>query len=169
MYAYLTMTSGNRAGTSFPLDARLENRIGRGTDCAITVSDPLCSRVHAIVFRDADQWCVRDADSRNGTMVNGAKVEQAPLSDGHNVRIGSTEFAFRNALQPPSTKIGADPTMTQTIVKEMPIIPREIGHLVFDAIQKFGVRSAQFNHSRGALLTVQGNQFVEYAFLIHSN
>src|SRR5687767_10349509 len=47
LYAFLTILTGNRAGTNFPLDARRQTLIGRGTDCHISVPDPLCSRVHA--------------------------------------------------------------------------------------------------------------------------
>ena len=60
LYAYLTILSGNRAGTNFPLDARRKTLIGRGTDCHISLADPLCSRVHATLTFTPDGWVIRD-------------------------------------------------------------------------------------------------------------
>src|SRR6478672_918105 len=82
LYAYLTILTGNRAGTNFPLDARRDTTIGRGTDCHISLPDPLCSRVHAILKCTADGWTIRDAESRNGTLVNGQKIDEATVIDG---------------------------------------------------------------------------------------
>ncbi|HEX5470746.1 MAG TPA: FHA domain-containing protein, partial [Lacipirellulaceae bacterium] len=65
LYAYLTILTGNRAGTNFPLDARRNTLIGRGTDCHISLPDPLCSRVHATLALTPDGWVIRDVESRN--------------------------------------------------------------------------------------------------------
>ena len=56
VYPYVTMTSGKRVGKVFLLDVTDENRIGRDTDCDIVVTDPLCSRVHAIIIQEDDGW-----------------------------------------------------------------------------------------------------------------
>ena len=120
MYAYLTILSGSGSGTNFPLDPSRETLLGRGTDCHITVPDPMCSRVHAIIWFEEDRWLIRDDDSRNGTLVNGQKVEQATLDDGHLVRIGSNEFELHLSDEP-ATSDTDDLTLTQTIVQDMPI------------------------------------------------
>ncbi len=117
VYSYLTMTVGSRAGAIFPLDPATETRIGRGTDCGVVLTDPLCSRVHAIVDHSADGWRVRDADSRNGTFVNDQKIDEAHLADGHHVRVGSTEFAFRSTAIPPPAQASHEINVTQTIIK----------------------------------------------------
>src|SRR5262245_30029632 len=88
------MTAGSRPGTTFPLDVARENRIGRDTDGAVVLTDALCSRVHAIVEHSGQGWQIRDAASRNGTYVNGQKIDDALLADGHVVRVGHTEFSF---------------------------------------------------------------------------
>jgi Nif-specific regulatory protein len=116
------MTLGTRAGEHFLLERDRINRIGRGEDCQIMLADPLCSRVHAeVTFRDG-RWWIRDADSRNGTFVNDNKLDEpAPLDDGHNVRIGTAEFEFRQSEEPP-TLFGNEPeTYTQTIVRDAPV------------------------------------------------
>src|SRR5687768_3637097 len=81
LYAYLTILTGNRAGMNFPLDARRKTLIGRGTDCHISLPDPLCSRVHATLTCTPDGWVIRDAESRNGTIVNGQKIDEATVVD----------------------------------------------------------------------------------------
>ena len=121
MYIYLTMTVGSRAGVSFLLDPTDENRIGRDPECAVTLSDPLCSRVHAIVVQDRRAWHIRDADSRNGTYVNDQKIDDAVLVDGHHVRVGSTEFEFHQTEQPPTIDSQTDGSPTATIIRNQPM------------------------------------------------
>ena len=124
LYAYLTILTGNRAGTNFPLDARRETHIGRGTDCHISLPDPLCSRVHATLSFTPDGWVVRDAESRNGTLVNGQKIDEATVVDGNLIRVGSAEFEFHESEEPPTAK-GDDPQLMQTIVQDFPIAVQE--------------------------------------------
>ena len=117
------MTAGQRAGDSFLLEDEGECLIGRGLDCTITLSDPLCSRVHAVVGRQEDGWVVRDANSRNGTYVNDQKIDEATLGEGHCLRLGSTEFEFYQSDQPPTTNSGSgsDAEVTQTLIKDAPV------------------------------------------------
>jgi Nif-specific regulatory protein len=134
-YSYLTMKTGGRAGTHFLLDPQAENRIGRGIDCAVVLPDPLCSRVHAIVTRADGQWIVRDAESRNGTFVNGQKIDEAVIIDGHTLRVGSTEFAFQTSDQPPTVETEGEPTFTQTIIKDTPMRPGDTGLVAISALR----------------------------------
>lgn len=124
LYAYLTSLSGNRAGTNFPLDPRRNTLIGRGTDCHISLSDPLCSRIHATLTFTGDGWFIRDAESRNGTLVNDQKIDEAMIIDGSRIRVGSHEFEFHETEEPPTAK-GDDPQQSQTIVQDMPIAVQE--------------------------------------------
>jgi len=124
LYAYLTILTGNRAGTNFPLDARRKTLIGRGTDCHISLPDPLCSRVHATLTCTPEGWIIRDAESRNGTLVNGQKIDEATVVDGNTIRVGSAEFEFHETEEPPTAK-GDDPQQMQTIVQDMPIAVQE--------------------------------------------
>lgn len=124
LYAYLTILTGSRAGTNFPLDARRRTLIGRGTDCHISLTDPLCSRVHATLTSTPDGWVLRDAESRNGTYVNGQKVDEATVACGHTIRVGSSEFEFHESEEPPTAQ-GDDPQVMQTIVLDQPIAVQE--------------------------------------------
>lgn len=101
-----------------PLDPGKKTRIGRGTECTLMLNDALCSRVHAVIFYDHEVWRVHDAQSRNGTFVNGQKIERAALGDGHRLRVGSTEFVFHESEQPPTLGPLAGPKITQTLIKD---------------------------------------------------
>ena len=115
------MTTGERAGTVFAMDAKQENLIGRGTECSVMLTDPRCSRVHAILACDDGVWRVRDADSRNGTLVNGQKADDAALDEGHTVQVGATEFSFHQSNEPPTATGEVELDVTQTIVRELPL------------------------------------------------
>lgn len=121
-YAYLTILNGQRAGSNVVLDEQRLVRVGRGYECAIVLGDPLCSRIHAVFYREGEHWMVRDADSRNGTFVNGQKTDVAALGDRHKIQVGSTEFMFQLADQPPTAGTSSTNTqLTQTIIRESQI------------------------------------------------
>lgn len=117
-YSYLTMTLGTRAGSSFVLDPTDFNRIGRGIDCDIVLADPLCSRVHAELVQEEDGWWVRDAESRNGTYVDGERIDALRLVPGCRLRLGTTEFSFHCSAQPPTQAASHGVNLTQSIVQE---------------------------------------------------
>ena len=132
-YAYLTMTLGPKPGTRYALDPAVDNRIGRGTECTVMLNDPLCSRVHAVVRLTDHRWHIFDADSRNGTFVNGQRTDEAVLDSGHCVRIGSAEFTFEVSDQPLTVYDPAD-GIKQTLVSDRPIAP-DTGQFALEAIR----------------------------------
>ncbi len=121
VYTYLTILSTAKAGSSYLLRDDEENLIGRGLDCRVVVNDELTSRVHAVISRREGSWFIRDASSRNGTFVNGQKTDEAQLIDGCHIRTGTTEFSFHQSESRPSVLVQADPALTQTIVRDMPV------------------------------------------------
>jgi len=121
MLAYLTLTSGLRSGSNYLLDPNKENQIGRGLDCQIILTDPLSSRVHAVVSSDEDGWWARDAGSRNGTFLNGQKIDEARLVDGCALKIGDTEFLFRTDERRRAGSDTGNLETTETIILDTPI------------------------------------------------
>ncbi len=134
-FAYLTLTTGSGSGNQFLLDPVVDNTIGRGVDCTVVLTDPICSRVHAIVRHAGQQWSVRDSDSLNGTFVNGQKIDEAVIADGHELRVGSTQFTFHVGDQPPTVTGIGDPHYTQTIVKNTPMGATETGIIALSALR----------------------------------
>lgn len=82
-------------------------RIGRGADCAIRIDDDGVSRVHSEIFRMGGHWCVRDLGSSNGTFLDGARIEEAPLPARSTLRLGvdgpRLELAYTVPAAAPST------------------------------------------------------------------
>ncbi len=76
-----------------------EMRAGRDTEkCAIVLNEPRVSSVHATVRLDNGQLLVRDENSNNGTLVNGARLSPGvwtPIPTGSIVRFGPVEFSAR--------------------------------------------------------------------------
>jgi pSer/pThr/pTyr-binding forkhead associated (FHA) protein len=67
-------------------------RIGRSSRCAFILSDLSVSRFHAEITLDGETVVVKDMGSRNGTFVDGVRVQEAKLQPGQLVRFGNSEF-----------------------------------------------------------------------------
>ena len=61
--------------------------IGRAQDCRVRFYDPLVSRKHARVFVQDGVWRVADLGSRNGTSVNGHRVDAVELENPSEIRV----------------------------------------------------------------------------------
>jgi transcriptional regulator with PAS, ATPase and Fis domain len=82
-----------------------EIRIGRGAERTwkrdgrqldIQLNDHEISRNHARIHRREDGWEIRDLESKNGTVVNGATIQHASLIDGDVLEIGGVMLVFRD-------------------------------------------------------------------------
>jgi transcriptional regulator with GAF, ATPase, and Fis domain len=134
VFNYLIMTAGPRTGTQFLLAEGKQNRIGRGLDCDVILADPLSSRVHAIIICEDGDWWVRDAGSRNGTYVNSQKIDEARLVDAAVLKVGSTEFEFRQSLARPTDTSRLD--RTQTLIRDRSVLRDEQpGEFGLDALR----------------------------------
>ncbi|MBI3181664.1 MAG: FHA domain-containing protein [Myxococcales bacterium] len=91
----LFVSNGICAGTVFTLPPE-PLTIGRTPGCQVQIADPWISSVHArIEPRGAQVWVV-DLQSSNGTFVDGARIEEAPLSHGRQLRFGRTSAEYRD-------------------------------------------------------------------------
>jgi pSer/pThr/pTyr-binding forkhead associated (FHA) protein len=71
-------------------------RLGRAADNDVVVRDPTVSRHHAELLGDpAHGYEIVDRGSRNGTFVNGRRVERARLGPSDRIGIGYHEFRLR--------------------------------------------------------------------------
>jgi predicted component of type VI protein secretion system len=70
-----------------------ETVIGRGVGCELHIDDPTSSRRHAAVDLRGGRLTVRDLGSRNGTFLNGDRVQQPrPLAKGDRLLVGESLF-----------------------------------------------------------------------------
>ncbi len=72
--------------------------IGRALDNDIVIHDVLASRHHAFLTPTPIGTEIRDANSINGTFVNGLRVGSAVLSDGDVVTIGNVDLVFTGGI-----------------------------------------------------------------------
>jgi pSer/pThr/pTyr-binding forkhead associated (FHA) protein len=81
-------------GTTFPITAVAT--IGRGEHNSVPLrGDQFASNNHALVYLREGAIYLRDRGSTNGTLVNGARLEdEALLHDGDRITIGTTELQF---------------------------------------------------------------------------
>ncbi len=74
------------------------NIIGRESDADIRLALPAVSRRHAAIVIEGEDARVQDLGSRNGTFLNGEKLEAArPLRSGDEIRIAQTAIRFQIA------------------------------------------------------------------------
>src|SRR5208283_4872608 len=91
--ARLEALSGPRQGESFPLTGD-EVFIGREPTNQIAVLDATASRRHCSIQKEAQQFHLRDRESRNSTFVNGVPVTDHILRHGDQIRVGQSLFVF---------------------------------------------------------------------------
>lgn len=97
--AYLIIRQGNRWTDVFRLESSQKLIVGRASSNEIPVSDERASRRHAeISFMDGN-WLLRDLGSRNGTLLDGSKID-APkvLSPGNQITVASCRMTFVHSL-----------------------------------------------------------------------
>jgi hypothetical protein len=90
--SYLIAEEGLTKGMVFNLENRLT--IGRGEENDIRLNHSTVSRRHTLVYLENGQAFVQDMESRNGTYLNGERVDQAPLSSGDIVWVGDVALRF---------------------------------------------------------------------------
>ncbi len=73
-------------------------RIGRAIDNDIVIHDVLASRYHAYLTPTPIGTQIRDAESINGTFVNGMRVESAVLTEGDVITIGNVDLVFTEGV-----------------------------------------------------------------------
>ena len=76
--------------------------LGRAADCGIVVDDEKSSRHHARFVVEVGVVEIEDLGSRNGTLLNGAKVERRMVRDGDVITIGRVALTYRAAAAPAS-------------------------------------------------------------------
>jgi pSer/pThr/pTyr-binding forkhead associated (FHA) protein len=84
--------------------------VGRREDCDFRIPLGEISRKHCRLIKDGDALRIEDLGSSNGTYHNGTRVQEATLSPGDTLQIGSVVFVVQidgvpadDELQPVAT------------------------------------------------------------------
>jgi pSer/pThr/pTyr-binding forkhead associated (FHA) protein len=89
----LTVSVGADTTIFDALQRRESVVIGRAPDCDVVIQDLKASRRHCQLTRKEDGFLLEDLGSRNGTLVNGAKITQPMLLKvNQTFQIGDTMF-----------------------------------------------------------------------------
>ena len=82
--------------------------IGRSPDADITILDERASRMHCGIRLWDGEYFAKDLQSKNGTYLNGEKIEMARIKPGDRIRVGATVLAVEDETT------GADVPGTET-------------------------------------------------------
>ncbi|AQQ14040.1 FHA domain-containing protein FhaB [Corynebacterium glaucum] len=87
----LAVVEGPLRGSHMEIASVEDVTIGRGPDNDFQLGDDFASSRHARLFRRGSEWFVEDLDSRNGTFVQGVRIDQPErVSVGTDIKMGST-------------------------------------------------------------------------------
>src|SRR6185503_19087163 len=97
------------------------NSVGRQSSCTIPLKDSTLSRLHCEVILAGTVATLLDKGSKNGTLLNGKKVEAQVLQPGDKIVIGATTLWYEKknvaseaAAAAPSTRRTAPPQPPQS-------------------------------------------------------
>jgi signal transduction histidine kinase len=79
--------------------------IGRGMDVHLEIPDETISHRHASISEESEEIFIQDLGSRNGTFVNGKRVEEKTLlSPGDAIQLGRVSIRYIRVTTDPDTK-----------------------------------------------------------------
>ena len=89
---------GNGYGRPIAVEENLS--LGSQSSNKVMLKDHSISATHAVIFREKNQYCIRDS-SQQGTFINNERVvDNEPLEHGDELRLGRYNFIFKNSLRP---------------------------------------------------------------------
>jgi pSer/pThr/pTyr-binding forkhead associated (FHA) protein len=80
--------------------------IGRSPEHSVMIADPRVSRLHAELRYEVGGWHVKSL-GRNGVLLDGQKIESAPLAHRSLLRLGTTGPLLRFSIGRPLPPSGA--------------------------------------------------------------
>lgn len=87
----ITIVEGPLTGSRMDLENLQEITIGRASSCTFVVGDDFASSQHAKLLKRGNDWFVEDLDSRNGTYVNGYRIDQPErVTTASDIKVGRT-------------------------------------------------------------------------------
>ena len=94
--ARLKILSGANVGESIELSAP-QVLLGRHSSCDVVITAGKVSRQHARIVREGNEFLLEDLHSRNGTFVNGQRVEnRVRLNNGDRIELADSVLTFQS-------------------------------------------------------------------------
>jgi pSer/pThr/pTyr-binding forkhead associated (FHA) protein len=92
MDVILKVIEGAKSGAKVAIK-KSEFLIGRSKECHLCAGSSAVSRQHCAILRSENRVSIKDLGSRNGTLVNGEKIEgEVELVSGDEVTVGPLKF-----------------------------------------------------------------------------
>jgi serine phosphatase RsbU (regulator of sigma subunit) len=92
--ASVTVLNNNEPGRTISLEGD-RFILGRASDCDVLLDTPVASRQHACIVREGSAYYVEDLQSRNGTFLNGQRIEgRTQLKAKDRIKIADVELLF---------------------------------------------------------------------------
>ena len=154
---------GYQQGAVYPLQDK-KNLIGRDpeSDIPLDVESP-ASRHHATIYKQGGQWRLQDQGSMNGTLLNGARIDDSELKDGDKIVIGTAIFAFEEGeLSPPPAQASGD-----TLIEE--VIPEEEAAQIQQTVSEMSVKTRLIEAEISKVIIGQKEIITELLTAIISN
>lgn len=83
-------------GTRYPL--RPVTSIGRAPANTVVIPDTYASSQHALLVQREGQWWLEDRNSRNGTTLNGQRIQASVIvSSGDVIGVGRTQLKLESS------------------------------------------------------------------------
>jgi serine phosphatase RsbU (regulator of sigma subunit) len=94
--------------------------VGRASECGLVIADRFLSRRHARLFLEHGAWLVEDLGSRNGTLLNGRRIERAEkIKEGDQLQLSGSVIAVL-----PETPTRSEPDSALSELSEHTIFRR---------------------------------------------
>jgi DNA-binding NtrC family response regulator len=103
----LRVAQGPDRGTDFDLEQRIST-IGSAFDADVHLADPTVSRNHCRLEATPFGYRLVDEESKNGTFLDGNRVERAYVTEGSSIRLGETVFEVRDAEESVDIAVSRD-------------------------------------------------------------
>src|SRR5437763_16992523 len=118
MQATLIAIAGPAMNMVATVQLEKEITVGRAAENDLALADVDVSRRHCTIACTGAGFLLRDLDSHNGTLVNGARIDQRLLEHGDRIGVGATTFLFvESDAAPPEMparlEFADDPAHTQ--------------------------------------------------------
>jgi serine/threonine-protein kinase len=125
MHLQLVVTAGPHTGREFIFDRPDSFLVGRAADAHFQLphDDPYFSRRHFLLEISPPRCRLTDLDSRNGTFVNGVRVQSAELRDGDTIQAGQTAFLIAIPDHIPETALLPAPIPLSSPPTDYPSLP----------------------------------------------
>jgi pSer/pThr/pTyr-binding forkhead associated (FHA) protein len=119
----LVLLKENGSRKVFPLPSSV-TVIGRRHDCDLCIPHVSVSRRHCQLNRNGGILKIRDLGSRNGTILNGKRVDEAVVQRGDYIEVGPLKFVLQIDGQPkdiaPSSAVARELPRQDTAAEDAP-------------------------------------------------